>query len=164
VRALALGLLASLSWGFADFIGGFEARRLPVLTVLLLSQPRGSGRGRDVSAECGRAPTAADRCGSGRGACGVIMAGALTVRRPLPARQLDLPWLVAIGVLEFLGASLYAIVTTVGQVSLVAVAASLYPAITMVLAARVVHERLGRGQRIGVVLTLLGIAAIAMGG
>jgi hypothetical protein len=41
VRALALGLVASLSWGFADFIGGFEARRLPVLTVLLLSQPVG---------------------------------------------------------------------------------------------------------------------------
>jgi len=29
--ALALGLAASLSWGFADFIGGIESRRLPVL-------------------------------------------------------------------------------------------------------------------------------------
>jgi drug/metabolite transporter (DMT)-like permease len=103
-------------------------------------------------------------CAVRAGACGVIIAGALVVRRPLPARELDLPWLVAIGVLDVLGASLYAITTTVGQVSLVAVAASMYPAVTVVLAARVVHERLGRGQRIGVVLTLLGIAAIAMGG
>jgi drug/metabolite transporter (DMT)-like permease len=39
--ALALALVASLSWGVADFIGGVEARRLSVLTVLLISQPVG---------------------------------------------------------------------------------------------------------------------------
>jgi hypothetical protein len=39
--ALVLGLVASLSWGVADFIGGVEARRLPVLSVLLISQPVG---------------------------------------------------------------------------------------------------------------------------
>jgi drug/metabolite transporter (DMT)-like permease len=39
--APVLGLVASLSWGVADFIGGVEARRLPVLSVLLISQPVG---------------------------------------------------------------------------------------------------------------------------
>jgi hypothetical protein len=33
---LISGSLA-MPWGIADFIGGFEARRLSVLTVLLLS-------------------------------------------------------------------------------------------------------------------------------
>ncbi len=39
--ALALGLAASFSWGFADFVGGVEALRLTVLSVLLISQPVG---------------------------------------------------------------------------------------------------------------------------
>jgi hypothetical protein len=39
--AVVLGLVASLSWGVADFLGGVEARRLSVLTVLLVSQPVG---------------------------------------------------------------------------------------------------------------------------
>ena len=51
-----------------------------------------------------------------------------------------------------------------GRTSLVAVAASLRPGVTVILAARGVHERLGPGRRAGVALTLLGIAAIAAGG
>ena len=53
---------------------------------------------------------------------------------------------------------------TFGPVSLVAVAASVRPGVTVILAARGVHERLGPGRRAGVALTLLGIAAIAAGG
>jgi drug/metabolite transporter (DMT)-like permease len=48
-------------------------------------------------------------------------------------------------------------------VSVIAVAASLYPAVTVILAARVLHERLGRGQRAGVLVALIGIAVIAAG-
>jgi drug/metabolite transporter (DMT)-like permease len=36
-----LALLASLSWGLADFFGGLKARALPALTVMALSQPFG---------------------------------------------------------------------------------------------------------------------------
>jgi hypothetical protein len=43
LSALVLGLVASLSWGVADFIGGVEARRLPVLSVLLVSRSQRSG-------------------------------------------------------------------------------------------------------------------------
>lgn len=35
---LALALTSSLFWGIADFIGGVQARRLPVLRVVLVSQ------------------------------------------------------------------------------------------------------------------------------
>jgi drug/metabolite transporter (DMT)-like permease len=41
VLAIALGLVASVSWGFADFIGGIKSRSLPLLTVIGLSQAAG---------------------------------------------------------------------------------------------------------------------------
>jgi drug/metabolite transporter (DMT)-like permease len=39
--AIALGLAASLSWGFADFLGGIQSRRMPVVAVVLGSQLAG---------------------------------------------------------------------------------------------------------------------------
>src|SRR4051812_29270220 len=39
--AIALGIAASLTWGTADFIGGLQARRIPVVAVVLGSQPAG---------------------------------------------------------------------------------------------------------------------------
>jgi drug/metabolite transporter (DMT)-like permease len=39
--ALALALIAGLSWGTADFIGGVATRRLPVATVMLVAQGAG---------------------------------------------------------------------------------------------------------------------------
>jgi len=39
--AIALGLAASLTWGTADFVGGLQARRLPVVAVVLGSQLSG---------------------------------------------------------------------------------------------------------------------------
>jgi drug/metabolite transporter (DMT)-like permease len=37
----AISLASSFSWGISDFLGGQESRRLPVLTVLAVSQPIG---------------------------------------------------------------------------------------------------------------------------
>ncbi len=39
--ALALALSSSLCWGVADFVGGIQSRRLPVLQVVLVSQAVG---------------------------------------------------------------------------------------------------------------------------
>lgn len=41
MTAIALALTASLSWGFADFLAGLKSRALPVLAVLVVSQPAG---------------------------------------------------------------------------------------------------------------------------
>lgn len=281
MSALALGLVASLSWGVADFIGGVEARRLPVLSVLLISQPVGLGAAAVWTLSAGGAPPplidlavaavagvagalalgalwaamargmiglaspisatavlvpvtyglargeppgalqlaglvlaisgiivavrppsrSAQRrpgrdglsllfavaaalgfggmfvgvafaakqnpawavCAARAGGCGVIVAGALLTRRGPAVARLELPSLAAIGALDVLGSSLYALATRLGRLSLIAVAASLYPAVTVILAARVVHERLGRSQRAGVLMMLIGIAAIAAG-
>jgi drug/metabolite transporter (DMT)-like permease len=42
VLSFVLGVSAALSWGTADFIGGTESRRVPVLSVVLWSQLTGT--------------------------------------------------------------------------------------------------------------------------
>jgi drug/metabolite transporter (DMT)-like permease len=39
--AVALGLSSSVCWGLADFLGGLQSRRVPVLAVMLVSQATG---------------------------------------------------------------------------------------------------------------------------
>ena len=60
--------------------------------------------------------------------------------------------------------SLYAVATTQGILPLVAVAASLYSAVTVLLARFVLGERLAPAQRAGIVAALAGMILIAAGG
>ena len=39
--AIALALVASISWGMADFVAGIKSRALPLITVIGLSQTAG---------------------------------------------------------------------------------------------------------------------------
>jgi hypothetical protein len=41
VAAIALGFCSAVVWGFADFLGGLKSRKLPLLTVMLVSQAAG---------------------------------------------------------------------------------------------------------------------------
>ena len=75
----------------------------------------------------------------------------------------DLPRLASIGALDVLGSCFYALGAHAGRISLTAVAASLYPAVTVMLAASVLGERLTPTQRVGVAMALIGIVAIAAG-
>jgi uncharacterized membrane protein len=59
--------------------------------------------------------------------------------------------------------SLFAVATNHGLLSLVAVAGSLYSAVTVLLARFVLGERLMPVQRVGVLAALTGVALIAAG-
>jgi drug/metabolite transporter (DMT)-like permease len=279
VLAVALGLASSLSWGISDFLGGLKARKLQLLTVLLLSQAVGltliavivavrsepvppgehvlyaclSGlagvaglaafyRGLAVGAMAVVAPisgTAAaipvavgvisgerpgglqvagialalagvalasrelpEEGGSARIAAGVGLAMlaavgfgsffvamdaaseedlfwaicfnrvtsvsalvilALVLRPRLAVGRGDAPALLAIGTLDIGANTLFAAASTEGLVSLVAVVASLYPVVTILLARAVLGERIRRPQQAGVVLALMGVALISAG-
>lgn len=93
----------------------------------------------------------------------VLVVLALAVRSIGGVRRGDLPLLGVIGLLDG-GANLtYAIATTAGLLSLVSVLASLYPAVTVVLARLVHHERMTRVQDAGVIAAVAGVVAVAAG-
>jgi drug/metabolite transporter (DMT)-like permease len=90
----------------------------------------------------------------------------LTAALLRPSMRIDrglLPVLVTIGCFDVLANSLFALATNHGLLSLVAVAGSLYSAVTVLLARVVLRERLAPSQRLGVVIALLGVALIAAG-
>jgi len=75
----------------------------------------------------------------------------------------DLPVLTAIGVFDVGANLLFAIASTHGFVTVVAVLGSLYPVATVLLARTVLHERLRAIQQAGVVVTFGGVALIVAG-
>lgn len=92
-----------------------------------------------------------------------IVVAALVARPAIRITRDIVPALLAIGVLDTLANVLFALATREGLLSLVSVAASLYPVATVLLARFVLGERLAREQQLGVVLALGGVAMIAAG-
>ncbi|HEY7968296.1 MAG TPA: EamA family transporter [Solirubrobacteraceae bacterium] len=93
---------------------------------------------------------------------GVALA-VVVVRMPRPASlpRARLGLLGAAGALDFGATALYGVANRGGQLSVVAVAGSLYPVATVLLARTVLAERLVRTQALGVGLALAGVALIA---
>ncbi len=71
--------------------------------------------------------------------------------------------LLAMGVLDLAANGLYAVATRHGLLSIVAVAASLYPLATVLLARAVLGERVRRVQEAGIFAAIAGVALIAAG-
>lgn len=92
----------------------------------------------------------------------VFVAVALVLRSVGGTTARDLPLLLAIGVGDVAANGLYAFASSRGLVSLASVLGSLYPAVTVILARIVLHERLARVQQVGIVGCLLGSALIAL--
>jgi len=86
----------------------------------------------------------------------------LARRRPLAIERSQLPVVALIGVLVLAADATYAIASTEGLLSVVAVLSSLYPVVTIALARVYLHERLRPLQQVGVVVTLLGALAISV--
>jgi drug/metabolite transporter (DMT)-like permease len=94
----------------------------------------------------------------------LLVASAVAVSRPaLRMRRRDLVVCMLVGIGDTLGNILFAASSRSGLVSLTSVLASLFPIVTIVLAAVVLRERVAPAQRLGVVLTLTGVLLISGG-
>jgi drug/metabolite transporter (DMT)-like permease len=93
----------------------------------------------------------------------VLYLVAMLVLRTVPrARGRDLAGIVAIGILGLLANLCFAIASDSGMLSVVAVCASVFPAVTAVLGWWFLKERLMPVQLLGVVLVLGGVAVVAL--
>jgi drug/metabolite transporter (DMT)-like permease len=134
---LSIGLAALAALGFGTFFLGLDASSGPSPAWTI------------VAARVGGVAT-------------LLVAAAFV--RPSMRVEADLvPSLVAIGCFDVTANSLFAVATNHGLLSLVAVAGSLYSAVTVLLARFVLRERLAASQRAGVVVALAGVALIAAG-
>ena len=92
-----------------------------------------------------------------------VVVAAIAIRRPNVAVATRLvPVLALIGIGDMLGNVLFAAASRGGLVSVTSVLASLYPIVTVVLARVLLAERVARSQEAGIVLTLAGVALIAV--
>jgi drug/metabolite transporter (DMT)-like permease len=73
------------------------------------------------------------------------------------------PGIVAIGLMDTGANGLFAVATTKGFLSIVAVLGTIYPAVTVILAYVFLRERLALHQLAGVLVTLAGVSLIAVG-
>ena len=89
-----------------------------------------------------------------------VIAATMMRQRCLPTPQ-ALRWGAAAGALGVLGTLSFAIAARSGSLGSTSVLASLYPAVTVSLAAIGLGERLGTQQRVGIGVCLLSVAALA---
>lgn len=92
-----------------------------------------------------------------------LLVAAAFARPSMRIEPVLLPSLFAIGFFDVLANSLFAVATNHGLLSLVAIAGSLYSAVTVLLARFVLRERMAASQQAGVVIALAGVALIAAG-
>jgi drug/metabolite transporter (DMT)-like permease len=95
---------------------------------------------------------------------GVLAFAAWLVTRPaITSARGHLRPIAMIGILDTAGNVLFAAASSLGEVSVVSVLATLYPVTTVALAALVLSERIDRVQLVGVVSALAGVVLISAG-
>jgi drug/metabolite transporter (DMT)-like permease len=95
-----------------------------------------------------------------------VVVGAWVVslaRRPRFPRGRALAVVLFVGVLGTVANALYGFASERGLLAIVSLLASLYPVTTVVLANRVLRERLAPVQAVGVVVALAGVSLVAVG-
>lgn len=86
---------------------------------------------------------------------------ALVLKQAPRASGRSLVGIIAIGILGISANLCFALASTVAPLTVVAVLASLYPVITVILGWRILGEHLKRLQILGVVAVFIGVATIA---
>ncbi len=135
-RPLLLAALAAAGFGAVTVFLAFGARSSVIMTLISM-----------------RAETV-----------GLLLVAVVLARRRSGIGRADLPLLAVIGFGDAAANGAYSLATLAGDLSLVAVLSSLYPAVTVVLARQVHGERLRRVQTVGVTVALGGVVLIAAGG
>ena len=113
--AIALGLGSSLFWGLADFGGGLQSRRFPVIAVLLVSQAVGlAGIAAIVALSGEPAPALGDLWPAAAGGAGGLLAlsafyralaiGTMSIVAPISATGSAVPVIVGLASGEHPGA------------------------------------------------------------
>lgn len=82
-------------------------------------------------------------------------------RTPAPSLRIAAP-LAGIGLVDTAAFTCFAYATQHGLLSIVSVLGSLFPVVTIALAASVHHERLARHQSLGASIALIGVALVSM--
>lgn len=112
-----------------------------------------------ISADAGLLPLAANQL---VGAILTIAAAASLGQQWRPGRGV-LGWGSASGVLGAVGTLAFMVATGATSLGIAGVLASLYPAVTVLLAAGVLGERIGTGQRAGIAICTIAVATLALG-
>ena len=76
-------------------------------------------------------------------------------------KKRDAPSLIFIGVADFLANFTLGLATQEGMVSLVMVLGALYPVFTILLAFKLLHERLHKVQYVGIFFAVAGVAILS---
>ncbi len=112
-----------------------------------------------ISDDAGLLPLAANQL-VGATVTGLAAASLGQVWRPSAG---VLGWGATSGALGALGTLAFMLATTATSLGIASVLVSLYPAVTVVLAAAVLRERVSIGQRTGITLCTLAVASMALG-
>ncbi len=92
-----------------------------------------------------------------------VVLALVLARRSLLPRAADVPPIALVAAFDLTATALYAVANRHGALAIVAVAGSLYPAVTILLARAVLRERLANVQGAGVLAALGGVALLAAG-
>ncbi len=158
--AVALGLGSSLCWGLADFLGGVQARRVPLAAVMLVSQAVGLLVVVGVVVAVGDAPPAGNALlyAALGGAAGVLALsafyhalaiGTMSVVAPISATGAAVPVLVGLAAGDRPSAFQLAGIAAV--------------VVGVVLASREAHEDLARASAARASVLLALVAALGFG-
>jgi len=93
----------------------------------------------------------------------LVLAAIVLWRGPWRLRPGFVPAIVLIGLLDMGGNAFYIAATQSGQLAIAATLSSLYPVVTVILAAVLLRERIGPAHAAGIVLAALAIVLIASG-
>jgi drug/metabolite transporter (DMT)-like permease len=97
------------------------------------------------------------------GSLALLGSWAIATRAPVRLSRAAIPGVAALGLLDVTANGLFVLASARGYLSIVSVLGSLYPIATVLAAYLFLGERIGRVQRVGVVLALAGVAVVASG-